>query len=188
MYRKERNSFILLLALRSNLSFVVVEDCSSNKGIPGKSHQHGCRILCRPLCILCVCWDVTTNKYNAKVLSTLPFSPHSVGLITTSYSVLRPLRKHRTLLKQNALAKNMAFLNCNSVTDSCLTLCMGSAPLTVGATSTAAFTELFKAELPSAHLSSKGPFLDLVFVGGTVLRSASSWGIAEESLPRRKDS
>lgn len=47
-----------------------------------------------------------------------PLSPHSVGLITTSFSLLQPLRKRRTLRKQNALATNMAFLNCNSVTDS----------------------------------------------------------------------
>lgn len=38
-----------------------------------------------------------------------PLSPHPVGLITTSFSLLQPLRNPRTARKQNALAKNMAF-------------------------------------------------------------------------------
>lgn len=37
-----------------------------------------------------------------------PLSPHPVGLITTSFSLLQPLRNRRTLRKQNALAKTMA--------------------------------------------------------------------------------
>lgn len=57
-----------------------------------------------------VCRDVTTNKPKwTKGALNFPFSPHSVGLITTSYSVLQPLRKQQTLLRQNALATNMAF-------------------------------------------------------------------------------
>lgn len=119
---------------------------------------------------LSVCWDVTTRNKMRKALN-FPLSSHSVGLITTSYSVLQPLRKHRTLLRQNALAKNMAFMNCNS----CLILCLGSDPTTVGATSTAAFNRTVQAELPSAYLNSKGPFLDLFFISGTVLRSAEAF-------------
>lgn len=108
-----------------------------------------------------VCRDVTTNKPKwTKGALNFPFSPHSVGLITTSYSVLQPLRKQQTLLRQNALATNMAFfffpssLNCNSVTDSSASSCVRDLLLlTVGAkqttktkrTSTAAFTELFGA-------------------------------------------
>lgn len=76
-----------------------------------------------------------------------PLSPYSVGLITTSYSLLQPLRKHRTLLRLNALAKIVAFLNCNSVKDSASPSRLGSA-LTVGATSAAAFTEWFRQSCP----------------------------------------
>lgn len=144
-----------------------------------------------PLHRLSVCLsvsvDVTTRNKMRRALN-FPFSPYSVGLITTSYSVLRPLRKRRTLLKQNALAKNMAFLNCNSVTDSASSCVWDLLLLTVGATSTAAFTELFRQSCLLPIWALRDLFFGPVFISGTVLRKANNWGISEESLPRRKDS
>lgn len=104
---------------------------NSNKGIPSKLHQHGCRILSfRPpfASSVCVCPDVINAN-------TSPLSP--VGLITTSYSVRQPLRKasHIAQTKMH-LPRIWLFLNCNCVTDSassCSVLFGICSSLTVGA-------------------------------------------------------
>lgn len=111
------------------------------------------------------CRDVQQLNKMRRALNS-PLSPHSVGLITTSFSLLQPLRKRRTLRKQNALAKNMAFLNCNSVTDSAspsvwdLLLWLPASE----ATSTRCFSRDCSGR--AAPLPISGPFLDPVFIRG----------------------
>lgn len=85
----------------------------------------------------------------------------------------------------------MAFLNCNSVTDSASSCVLGSAPPAVdaaAAAATAALAGLFRQSRP-LPISALRDLFGPVFISGTVLRSnRSNWGISEESLPRRKDS
>lgn len=68
-----------------------------------------------PSAVLCL-----SQKSKSRRALNSPLSPHPVGLITTSYSVPRSLRKSSARFsnnKKNALAKKTAiFLNC--VTDS----------------------------------------------------------------------
>lgn len=102
-----------------------------------------------------------------------------VGLITTSFSVLQPLRHHCTLLRQNALAKKMAFLNWNCVADS-----FGSAPLTVARPlCSRVFGRTRRLPVWVERI-----FCGPAFISGTERRSTNNWGISAESLPRRKDS
>lgn len=87
----------------------------------------------------------------------------------------------------------MAFLNCNSVTDSASSCVLGSAPPAVdaaaaAAAAAAALAGLFRQSRP-LPISALRDLFGPVFISGTVLRSnRSNWGISEESLPRRKDS
>lgn len=67
----------------------------TNKGIPGAvipTWHHDPK--------LCILLSVKSSLISAAIketeeLSTLPLSPHPVGLITTSFSLLQPLRKAR---------------------------------------------------------------------------------------------
>lgn len=90
----------------------------SNKGIPGAVpptwHPHP---------KLCILLSVKPSLISAAIneteaLSTLPLSPHPVGLITTSFSLLRPLRKarFRKLKQQKKCTRRVIrlFLNCDS--------------------------------------------------------------------------
>lgn len=104
------------------------------------SPNHFCMV--RVFVCLLRCHSNNPQHVKGSQLS-LPLSPHPVGLITTSCSVPQPLKKkqlkkknnkkhRRTLIRQNSLAKNVAFLKCNSVTDSpaqLILLCWGSTPL-----------------------------------------------------------
>lgn len=150
-----------------------------------------------------------------------PFSPHPVGLITTSYSVLQPLRKHRTLLRQNALATNMAFFCFGFVFFFWFplwTVTLWQTPLprpvfgicsslTVGAKQNRKKSALLlsqncsgQAQPPSCPrcwalvlegCAGRGIFLCFgpgLHQLGLDWGARTTWGISEESLPRRKDS
>jgi len=89
-----------------------------------------------------------------------PLSPHSVGLITTSYSLLQPLRKHRTLLicwNKMHLPRIWLFWTVtlwrtlpHPVFGICSSDCLCN--------QLCCFHRTVQAELPASRFSCKGPF------------------------------
>lgn len=104
--KTEDSDLILLLTSHSNLSLQLWKISSVIKAFP----VHYTNMAAGSLCVLCVCLlRCHKNKQNAKGLSTFPSSPHSVGLITTSYSVLRPLRKASHIAQTKCTCQEYGF-------------------------------------------------------------------------------
>lgn len=120
-----------------------MEAVFSDKDIPGSSHKHGCG---KPLSSLPVRCFLRSKIMRSFQFS--PLSPHPLGLITTSFSLLRPLRKHRTLSKLNALAKNVAFLNSVTLGDRVGRIRWGRAAGTLSGC---------KGDLPRPVVTNRGP-------------------------------
>lgn len=154
----------------------------------GSSPDHFC-MFCVFVCLL-RCHSNNRRHVKGSQLS-LPLSPHPVGLITTSCSVPQPLKKtkktnknHRTLIRQNSLAKNVAFLKCNSVTDSpaqLILLCWGSTPLLSQICSGQSRRSL-PIRLPGTYFG-RGPYRQDCTEEFEQLKH-----FRKKSLPRRKDS